>query len=61
MRELDFSRAEVSKMASLNPARVLGIDSNYGSIEIGKRADLVGMDQSGELRLVVIGGNVVRI
>jgi N-acetylglucosamine-6-phosphate deacetylase len=61
MRELDFSRAEVSKMASLNPARVLGIDSNYGSIEIGKQADIVGMDQSGELRLVVIGGNVVRI
>ncbi len=59
MRSLGFSRAEVSKMASLNPARVLGIESGYGSIEIGKKADLVGMDQNGELRLVMIGGNAV--
>jgi len=32
-------------MASLNPARTLGIDRNKGSIEIGKDADLVIFDE----------------
>lgn len=33
--------AEAVRMTSLNPARAVGIDSQTGSIEIGKAADLV--------------------
>ncbi|WP_308638702.1 N-acetylglucosamine-6-phosphate deacetylase [Paenibacillus silvisoli] len=39
-----LSPAEVSRMASGNPARQLGIAEVTGSIEIGKRADLVLTD-----------------
>ncbi|RAP75517.1 N-acetylglucosamine-6-phosphate deacetylase [Paenibacillus montanisoli] len=39
-----LSPAQISRMASGNPARQLGIDEITGSIEIGKRADLVLAD-----------------
>lgn len=56
MLSLGFSAVEVSKMASLNPARLLGIDGTHGSIEVGKRADLVAMDEAGNIKFVMIGG-----
>ena len=56
MLSLGFSESEVARMASLNPARLLGIDDDCGSIEEGKRADLVALDQAGKVRLTVVGG-----
>jgi N-acetylglucosamine-6-phosphate deacetylase len=44
-------------MASLNPARLLGLDQVCGSIEPGKRADLVALDQRGNIKLTLIAGN----
>lgn len=58
MLNLGFSTAEVSQMASLNPARVLGIETDYGSIEVGKRADLTAIDADGNAILTIIGGRV---
>jgi len=58
MRSLGISFAEVSKMASLTPAKMLGIDGDYGSIEPGKRADLVALDQQGNVKLTIVGGRV---
>lgn len=59
MRSLGFSDAEVSKMASANPARLLGLDDLRGSIEVGKRADLVGIRPDGSIEFVMIGGEFV--
>ncbi|MCY7346660.1 MAG: N-acetylglucosamine-6-phosphate deacetylase [Pyrinomonadaceae bacterium] len=59
MRELGFSDAEVSQMASANPARLLGIEQTHGSIEIGKRADLVALDKDGNVKLTIIGGRIL--
>jgi N-acetylglucosamine-6-phosphate deacetylase len=56
MLSLGVSESEVACMASLNPARLLGIDDDCGSIEAGKRADLVALDREGKVRLTVIGG-----
>lgn len=58
MLKLGFTEAEVSKMASLNPARLLGIEKDYGSIEVGKRADLVALDADGNVKLTIIGGKI---
>jgi N-acetylglucosamine-6-phosphate deacetylase len=43
-------------MASLNPARLLGIAHEVGMIEEGKRADLVVLDEEGKVRLTLVGG-----
>ena len=44
------------RMASLTPAEVIGIDSECGSIAVGKRADLVLLDEKLQVLQTVIGG-----
>ena len=61
IRSLGFTDSDVSKMASLNPAKLLGIDKTNGSIKVGKRADLVAIDNSGEVKMVMIGGKIVEV
>ena len=58
MLSLGFSKLEVSKMASANPARLLGLEKTHGTIEIGKRADLVALDKDGNVRLTIISGRI---
>jgi N-acetylglucosamine-6-phosphate deacetylase len=41
MMSLGIPIQQAVHMASLAPARAAGIDSEYGSIEVGKRADLI--------------------
>ncbi len=48
------------KCASINPAKAIGEDKDYGSIQVGKYADLVLLDQESlELKKVVSHGIVV--
>ncbi|HEV2836947.1 MAG TPA: N-acetylglucosamine-6-phosphate deacetylase [Pyrinomonadaceae bacterium] len=58
MLSLGVSHADIAQMASTNPARLLGLDHVYGSIETGKRADLVALDQAGNVKLTLIDGRV---
>ena len=47
MLELDKVRA--LKMATLNPAKFLGLDNQYGSLEIGKKASMILIDEDGKV------------
>lgn len=58
MQRLGASEVEVAKMAATNPARLLGIDQDCGSIEVGKRADVVALDSEGNVVLTMIGGRI---
>jgi len=44
------------RMATLNPAKAIGVDSRKGSIEIGKDADLVIFDENMTIEKVFIKG-----
>jgi N-acetylglucosamine-6-phosphate deacetylase len=57
MRSLGVSYVELAAIASLNLARLLGVDRECGSIEVGKRADLVAFDDAGNVKLTLIGGD----
>jgi len=58
MLSIRFTRSEVSRMAALNPAKLIGLAQSRGSIEVGKRADLVALDSNGDVKLTIIGGRV---
>ena len=59
MHSLGVSYVDLSEMASGNPARLLGLDQICGSIEVGKRADLVVLDHDDKVQLTIIGGDIV--
>ncbi len=59
MMSLGYSMADAAKMASTNPATLLGLSDLRGSIEVGKRADLVGIELDGSIKFVMIGGEFV--
>lgn len=49
---------EAINMASANPARFLGIDRERGTIAEGKQADLVALEENGEVAMTWIGGAI---
>ncbi|HSE34432.1 MAG TPA: N-acetylglucosamine-6-phosphate deacetylase [Pyrinomonadaceae bacterium] len=59
MRSIGATEVESAQMASSNPARLLRIDHECGSIEEGKRADLVVLDDQGKVKLTIVGGKIV--
>ena len=59
MSSLGVSEVDLARMASTNPARLLGLDRDYGTIEEGKRADLVGLDRNGQVALTMVDGAIV--
>lgn len=58
MLSLGAPEVDVARMAATSPARLLRIDNACGSIEVGKRADLVALDDQRNVRLTLIGGSV---
>jgi N-acetylglucosamine-6-phosphate deacetylase len=56
MLSLGTAEVDVARMAAMNPARLLRIDRDCGSIEEGKRADLVAIDREGNVRMTIVGG-----
>lgn len=51
--------AEAVQMASLTPARLLGLDDHKGSLVPGNDADLVVLDRDLDVRLTMVGGQIV--
>lgn len=52
MMSRGLSPASAVKLVTLNPARILGWDADFGSIEVGKKADLVAFHVRGAFPFV---------
>jgi len=50
--------AQAVRMATLNPARTLGLDGSLGRIEVARTADVVLLDESWEVQATIIGGRL---
>ena len=72
LREAGFHPLEVIRSATIINARILGVDDEIGSVEIGKKADLVIVPENplqnlktlyatGHLRLDTETGKVTRV
>ncbi|MFN2493770.1 MAG: amidohydrolase family protein, partial [Pyrinomonadaceae bacterium] len=58
MRSVGASEIEAALISATNPARLLGIEKECGSIVEGKRADFVALDEQGRVVLTMIGGAI---
>lgn len=56
-RQAGVSLPMAVQMASLTPARMLGLDGETGSLATGKRADLVLLDEQLEVQAVAVAGH----
>jgi N-acetylglucosamine-6-phosphate deacetylase len=54
-----YSLADAVRMASLNPAVVIGVDDRKGSLEPGKDADLLVIDEKVEIYMTMVRGREV--
>ena len=54
-----LSIEEAVGLATINPARLLGIDEKKGSLGVGKDADIVIFDKKFDVKLTMIHGEVV--
>lgn len=61
MRFADVPLADAVGCATRNPARMVGIDDRVGSIEAGKRADLILIDQALNIAAVIQNGEPLDI
>lgn len=56
---MGFTRAQLTDavmMASLTPARAVGLDDQIGSLEAGKSADIVVLDRNLEVQMTMVRG-----
>ena len=58
-RLVGVTLVEAVKMATLNPARAMGLAGQVGSIAVGRPANLVVMDRDVNVRAAIVSGRVV--
>ena len=58
MRHTGYGLCHAVRMASLNPAKLLGLDHEIGSLAPGKKANLVLMDDMVNIRSVFLEGDL---
>ena len=57
--ETNATLPEVFRCASLNPATSINIDDHKGSLEIGKDADIICLDEAFNCHLTIVCGEIV--
>ena len=59
MRHTGYGLCHAIRFASLNPARLLGLDDEIGSIEAGKKANLILIDDTVQVHTVILEGETL--
>ncbi len=58
-RFLDLTLPRAIRLVTLNPARVLKIDRNKGTLAVGKDADIVVFDRDFKVKMTMVEGKIV--
>jgi len=58
VKKVGIPITEAVRMASLNPARVLGLDHKKGILAVGKDADIVVMNQDFDVQMTIVNGQI---
>jgi N-acetylglucosamine-6-phosphate deacetylase len=59
MRLVETPLQRAVKMATINPAAVVNVDENKGSLESGKDADIVIIDDEINVCLTIVKGKIL--
>lgn len=59
VEKVGVNLVDAFSFATINPAKNLGVDKEYGSIEVGKRADFAVLDDDYNVLLTVRDGNII--
>jgi N-acetylglucosamine-6-phosphate deacetylase len=57
-RDIGVPLETAVSMATAAPAKALGLFNNLGSLDIGKSADIIGLDEDLNIRFVMVGGEI---
>ena len=58
MKHTGYGLCHAIRMASLNPARLLGLDHEIGSLAPGKKANLILIDDMVNIKSVILEGDL---
>ena len=58
MAHSGYGLCHAIRMATLNPARLLGIEDQVGSLEVGKKANLILIDDTVQVHSVFLEGKL---
>ena len=58
VKKVGIPITEAVRMASLNPARVLGLDHKKGILAVGKDADFVVMNEDFDVHMTIVNGQI---
>ena len=58
-QKVGVALSEAVKMASLNPARAMGLSDRLGSLAVGKDASLVVIDEQVNVHMTMVKGQIV--
>ena len=59
MKHTAYGLCHAVRMGSLNAARLMGIDDEVGSLEVGKRANILLMDDMVQIKQIYFDGDLV--
>ena len=58
MQHTGYGLCHCIRMATLNPARLLGLEDQVGSLKVGKKANLILMDDMVNIKSVILEGDL---
>ena len=56
---MEYNYRQVVRMASYNPAKLIGLDKDYGSISVGKLASMIAVEPGGDVVMTMVEGKIV--
>ena len=59
VKEMGIPLESAVKCATMNPAKAIGIYDMYGSLSVGKQADVVLLDEDLEIKYIIKAGEIV--
>jgi N-acetylglucosamine-6-phosphate deacetylase len=59
VKEMGIPLESAVKCATANPTKAIGIYDKYGSLTVGKQADVVLLDEDLEIKYIIKAGEVV--